>query len=122
MSENRILEEYNRKEAKIHPVGYKILVAMPPQEEQTKGGVHLPEEHIHKANAASITGMVLELGPDAFRDKKRFPSGAWCKPGDWVVFRAYSGTKMNVGGQEVRLINDETVDALADDPREVVRA
>ena len=66
--------------------------------------------------------QVLKLGPECYNDTKRFPNGAWCKEGDWVVFRAYSGTRMKMYGQEFRLINDDTVEAVVDDPTGVVRA
>jgi co-chaperonin GroES (HSP10) len=64
----------------------------------------------------------LKMGPDCYKDDRRFPSGAWCKVGDWVVFRAYSGTRMKMYGQEFRLINDDTVEAVVEDPTGVVRA
>ena len=71
----------------------------------------------------SIVGCVIAMGKDSYRDKKKFPTGPWCQIGDWVIFRAYSGTKMKLsGGQEIRLINDDTVEGIIADPRRVVRA
>jgi co-chaperonin GroES (HSP10) len=58
----------------------------------------------------------------AYGDEKKFPTGPWCKVGDWVVFRAYSGTRVKIHGREFRLINDDTVEAVVEDPRGVVRA
>ena len=69
-----------------------------------------------------MCGYVLKLGPDAYQDKNRFPSGPWCQEGDWVVFRPYSGTRMKIYGKEFRLINDDTVEAVVEDPTGVVRA
>ena len=103
------------------PKGYKILVAMPKVEEKTEGGVFLPDELKDLEQTASIAGFVVALGPDAYGDNKRFPSGPWCKEGDFVVFRSYSGTKFSVAGQEFRLINDDTVEAVVDDPRHFKR-
>ena len=93
------------------PKGWKILVAM------LKSSQTIMNEEV-----GNICGYVLELGPEAYNDKKRFASGPWCKKGDWVIFRAYSGTRMVMYGQEFRLINDDTVEAVVEDPAGVVRA
>ena len=64
----------------------------------------------------------MKVGPEAYADEKRFPSGPWCKEGDWIVMRAYSGTRIRVHGQEFRIINDDSVEAVVDNPMGVVRA
>ena len=69
-----------------------------------------------------VRGYVLKMGEDCYQDKERYPNGPWCKTGDWVVFRAYSGTRLNIYGKEFRIINDDTVEAVVEDPRGVVRA
>ena len=66
--------------------------------------------------------MVLEMGADCYNDLKRFPSGPFCKKGDWILMRSYSGTRFRVQGKEFRLINDDSVEAVVEDPRGVVRA
>ena len=104
------------------PKGWKILVAMPQADEKTDGGIIKASQTIKDEEVSNICGYVLKLGPDAYKDKARFTSGAWCKEGDWVVFRAYSGTRMKIYGKEFRLINDDTVEAVVDDPTGVVRA
>ena len=104
------------------PKGWKILVAMPQVEEKTEGGIIKSSQTMKNEEVGNICGYVLELGPDAYNDEKRFASGPWCKKGDWVIFRAYSGTRMMMYGQEFRLINDDTVEAVVDDPTGVVRA
>ena len=104
------------------PMGYKLLVAMPQAEEKTEGGIVKATQTIKDEEVSNICGYVLKMGPDCYKDDKRFPSGAWCKIGDWVVFRAYSGTRMKMYGQEFRLINDDTVEAVVEDPTGVVRA
>jgi len=104
------------------PAGYKILVAMPKVEEKTEGGIYRPDNLITLEQTASIFGCVMTLGPDAYANKEKFPNGAWCKPGDWVVFRSYSGTRFRLEGTEYRLINDDTVEAVVDDPRKIERA
>jgi co-chaperonin GroES (HSP10) len=66
--------------------------------------------------------FVLKVGPDAYGDKAKFPSGAWCKPGDFVLVRTYSGTRMKIYGKEFRVINDDQVECVIDDPRGITRA
>ena len=66
--------------------------------------------------------MVLSMGPDAFADASRFPSGAYCKKGDWIIMQAYTGTRVSIHGKEFRLINDDCVKATIEDPRGVKRA
>jgi co-chaperonin GroES (HSP10) len=65
--------------------------------------------------------LVLKVGDLAYRDAKKFPTGAWCEPGDYILMRSYSGTRISVRGQEFRLINDDTVEAVVSDPRGVVK-
>jgi co-chaperonin GroES (HSP10) len=104
------------------PKGYKLLVAIPNVEEKTSGGVIRPDDLVSREEVASIFGFVVACGPDAYGDKKKFPSGPWCEKGDFVMFRSYSGTRFKIGGQEFRLINDDTVEAVVDDPRNIERA
>jgi len=104
------------------PKGWKILIAMPKASETYDGGIIKPAQSKVDEETSNICGYVLKLGTEAYADKKRFPTGAWCKEGDWVIFRAYSGTRMKMYGKEFRLINDDTVEAVVDDPTGVVRA
>ena len=64
----------------------------------------------------------MKMGPDCYKDDNKFPSGAWCKEGDWIIMRAFSGTRISIHGKEFRLINDDTVEAVVDDPRGIQRA
>tara|TARA_R110000787_G_scaffold272186_2_gene379557 strand:+ start:330 stop:734 length:405 start_codon:yes stop_codon:yes gene_type:complete len=104
------------------PKGWKILVAMPLADEKTKGGILKAASTVKDEELSNICGYILHLGKECYQDSKRFPSGPWCKKGDWVIFRAYSGTRIKMYGQEFRLINDDTVEAVVDDPTGVVRA
>ena len=104
------------------PKGWKILVAMPSADEKTKGGILKASSTIKDEELSNICGYVLKMGSECYKDEKRFPSGPWCNLEDWVVFRAYSGTRIKMYGQEFRLINDDTVEAVVDDPTGVVRA
>lgn len=104
------------------PKGYKLLVAIPSVEAQTSGGIYRPDSLIKLEEVASIFGYVVSMGEDAYQDAKKFPNGPWCKVGDWVIFRSYSGTRLKVEDQEFRLINDDTVEAVVDSPAKIERA
>lgn len=104
------------------PTGYRMLVIPKEVKEATEGGIYLPDERRDKESDASVVFCVLAIGPDAYKDTKKFPGGPWCKEGDWVILPSYAGTKILVHGQEFRIINDDTVHAVIDDPRAVARA
>jgi chaperonin GroES len=104
------------------PSGYRLLIAIPEVEEKTDGGVYLPDRLKDLEKTASVLGFVVKMGPDAYRDEAKFPTGPWCKEGDFVVFRSYSGTRFKLRGKEFRIINDDTVEAVVDDPRGFSRA
>jgi len=99
------------------PTGYKILIALPEVDEKTEGGIIKAQETMHLEEVGSIVGFVMKLGPDAYEDKKKFPNGPYCKAGDFVLMRSYSGTRFSIHGKEFRLINDDSVEAVIDDPR-----
>lgn len=104
------------------PSGFRLLIALPDVNEKTEGGIFVPDERRDAESVATIVGFVMKVGPEAYADKKRFPKGPWCKEGDWIVMRAYSGTRIRVHGQEFRIINDDSVEAVVDNPMGVVRA
>jgi len=99
------------------PKGYKILIALPEPDEKTEGGILKAKETLHVEEIGSICGFVLKLGPDAYKDKSRFPTGPYCKEQDWVLMRSYSGTRFKIHGKEFRLINDDSVEGVVEDPR-----
>ena len=105
------------------PAGYRILVAMPTVEDTFDGSV-LVKASVTKSHETvlSMTGLVVALGPQAYADKDRFPTGAWCKPGDYVLFSSRTGTRLRVNGAEYRLMNDDSVEAIVKDPRGISRA
>ena len=103
------------------PKGYKILIALPAPEESTEGGIIKAAQTLYAEEVGSIVGFVLKMGPDAYADAQRFPSGAYCKEGDWVLMRSYSGTRFSVHGKEFRLINDDSIEAVVEDPRGIVK-
>jgi co-chaperonin GroES (HSP10) len=104
------------------PKGYKLLIALPEIDEITDGGIIKSLKSQHEESIATIVGWVMSMGPDAYANYSRFPSGPYCDVGDWVLFRAFSGTRIKIHGKEFRLINDDTVEAVVDDPRGVERA
>ena len=104
------------------PKGYRLLIATLQVNEKTEGGVYMPDKLKSAEETASIIGYVLKVGSEAYADASRFPNGPWCKEGDFVIFRSYSGTRFKIGGKEFRLINDDTVEAVVDDPRGYTRA
>lgn len=104
------------------PKGYQILIALPEIEEKTEGGIFKPQETMQYEKTASVVGLVMRMGSDCYKDEKRFPTGPYCEEGDWVIFHAYSGTRISVFGKEFRLINDDTVKAVVRDPRGIMRA
>jgi co-chaperonin GroES (HSP10) len=104
------------------PKGYRILIAIPEVSKTTQGGVYIPDERRMGEETASIIGYVLKLGAECYNDEKKFPHGPYCAEGDFIIFRSYSGTRFKVNGQEFRLINDDTVEAVVEDPRGYARA
>ena len=104
------------------PKGYKLLIALPDVAETTDGGIIKSVQSQQDEAIATVVGFVLKAGPDAYANFARFPTGPYCKEGDWVVFRAFSGTRIKIHGREFRLINDDTVEAVVEDPRGVERA
>ncbi len=104
------------------PVGYRVLVAMP-EVEDTYGesGIIKSNKEIHNEYIMSTIGVVLDMGAQAYSDKERFTTGPWCKTGDYVMFRANTGTRFKVGGVEYRLMNDDSIEAVVSDPRGVTR-
>ena len=104
------------------PVGYKVLVAMPHVEETFEGTDLLKSVTTkNHEQVMSIIGLVLDMGEQAYSDTDRFPTGPWCKPGDYVMFRANTGTRFSIDGKEYRLMNDDSIEAVVPDPRGVER-
>ena len=104
------------------PVGYRVLVALPNVEETFSGGILKAAKTLHEEYILSTIGVVLDMGEQAYTDKDRFPTGPWCKAGDYVMFRANTGTRFKVGAQEYRLMNDDSIEAIVNDPRVISRA
>ena len=105
------------------PVGYRVLVAMPKVEEAFEGSELLKSVTTkHQEQVMSIIGLVIDVGDQAYSDVDRFPTGPWCKQGDYVMFRANTGTRFTIEGLEYRLMNDDSIEAVVADPRGIQRA
>jgi co-chaperonin GroES (HSP10) len=104
------------------PMGYKILVCIPEIEDKYESGILKAEQIMRYEELLTNVLFVVELGPDCYKDKDRFPHGPWCKKGDFVLVRANTGTRVKIHGREFRLINDDSVEAVVEDPRGISRA
>ena len=103
------------------PSGYHILCAIPEAEKEFDSGIAKAEVTIHHEEILTTVLWVIELGPDCYKDTTRFPSGPWCKKGDFVLVRPNSGSRLLIHGREFRLINDDSFEAVVDDPRGIKR-
>jgi|TARA_R110001606_G_scaffold299621_1_gene447382 co-chaperonin GroES (HSP10) len=104
------------------PSGYHILCTVPNIEDKYESGLIKADTTKHFEEVLSTVFFVLKLGPDCYTDKTRFPSGPWCKEGDFILARPNSGTRVKIHGKEFRLINDDSVEAVVEDPRGISRA
>lgn len=104
------------------PSGYRILCAIPEVEEQTAGGIYKADMTKQFEELTTPVLFVLKVGPDAFKDESRFPSGPYCKEGDFILTRPHAGSRVKIHGREFRLINDDSVEAVVQDPRGISRA
>ena len=102
------------------PSGWRLLVLPFTPKEKTKGGIIIAQEALDKARIATNCGYVVKMGPMAYGDKEKFPSGPWCKKGDWVIFARYAGSRLPIEGGEVRLLNDDEVLGTIKDPESVL--
>lgn len=102
--------------------GYRILCMVPEAEDTYEGGIIKSDSVKQLQEHATVVLFVMQLGDLAYQDEARFPTGAWCKEGDFVITRAYAGTRIKIHGKEFRIINDDTVEAVVDDPRGYERA
>jgi co-chaperonin GroES (HSP10) len=104
------------------PSGYHILVTTSAVESKYESGIIKADQTMHYEEVLSTVFFVVEMGPDCYLDKAKFPTGPWCQKGDFVLARPNSGTRLKIHGQEFRLINDDSVEAVVQDPRGISRA
>jgi co-chaperonin GroES (HSP10) len=103
------------------PQGYRILCAIPEAEKEFDNGLAKADVTIKNDEILTTVLFVVSMGPDCYADKERFPTGPWCKQGDFILVRPNAGTRLVIHGREFRIINDDSVEAIVDDPRGITR-
>jgi co-chaperonin GroES (HSP10) len=118
------LEAANEEKARQVPTpsGYRILCAIPEVDKEYESGILKSDDTINYEEKLATVLFVVGLGPDCYSDKSRFPNGPWCKQGDFVIVRPNAGTRLHIHGKEFRMINDDSVEAVVQDPRGIKRA
>ena len=102
------------------PTGWRLLVLPFKMEEKTKGGIVLAETTLERQQVASQVGLVMAMGPQCYKDKERYPEGPWCKVGDWVIFARYAGSRIQIEGGEIRLLNEDEILATIKNPEDIL--
>ena len=104
------------------PTGWKILVLPYRGKGKTKGGIIIAQETLDRARVATQVGYVLKMGDLCYKDKDKYPSGPWCKEKDWVIFARYAGSRMEIDGGEIRMLNDDEVLGTISNPEDILHA
>ena len=105
-----------------NPTGWRILDMPFRVKEKTEGGIIIAQESLDRARAAVQVGYVLKMGPLCYEDKDKYPTGAWCNERDWVIFARYAGSRMDIDGGEIRMLNDDEVLGTIEDPTDLIHA
>jgi co-chaperonin GroES (HSP10) len=103
------------------PSGYRILCGIPNIEEQYESGILKSDLTLQHEELLTTVLFVVKMGPDCYKDPVRFPSGPWCKEGDFILVRPHAGTRLKIHGREFRIINDDSVEGVVEDPRGISR-
>lgn len=98
------------------PCGFKLLLALPSVEDTHGGGIVKARETVQVEQLTTVVALVIDVGPDAYQDPVRYPSGPWCKPGDYVLIGPYKGQRFSVFGREYRIINDDSIEGVVPNP------
>jgi len=104
------------------PKGYKILCAIPEASETYESGLVKAGQTKHIEEHSTVVLFVVRMGDLCYKDESRFPTGPWCKEGDFILTRAYAGTRFKIHGREFRILNDDSVEGVVQDPRGYTRA
>jgi co-chaperonin GroES (HSP10) len=121
-AEDIVAEEPRKATQLPEPSGYRILCAVPDVEEKYESGLFKADITRHHEELTTPVLFVLKIGPDAYKDPKRFPNGPWCKEGDFILTRPMAGSRVKIHGKEFRILNDDSVEAVVEDPRGISRA
>lgn len=103
------------------PTGYRILCAIPEIEDRYESGIIKADKTIRNEELMATVLFVVKMGPDCYKDESRFPSGSYCKEGDFILVRPLAGVRLNIHGRAFRLINDDSVEGVVEDPRGISR-
>ncbi len=105
-----------------NPTGWRILVMPFQVKEETEGGIIIAQETLDRARAAVQVGYVLKMGPLCYEDKEKYTTGPWCAEKDWVIFARYAGSRMEIDGGEIRMLNDDEILGTIGDPKDLIHA
>ena len=121
--DGKAVEKQKKELEKVpNPSGYRITLFPLKLDNKTKSGIHLTDETVAESQITTNICKVLKVGPDAYKDKDKFPTGPWCKTDDWVLITRYAGSRIRIDGGELRIINDDEILAVIDDPRDILPA
>ncbi len=102
------------------PTGWRLLILPYRGKGKTEGGLYLPDKVVEDNQISTQVGFVLKMGPMAYKDPEKFPSGAWCAEKDWVMFARYAGSRFKIDGGEVRILNDDEILAKIQEPEDIL--
>jgi co-chaperonin GroES (HSP10) len=105
-----------------NPTGWRILVMPFKVKEETKGGIIIAQETLDRARVSTQVGYVLKMGDLCYQDKDRYPTGPWCAEKQWVIFARYAGSRMEIDGGEIRMLNDDEILGTIDNPEDILHA
>ena len=121
--DGKAVEKQKKEMEKVpNPTGYRITLFPLKLDSKTKSGIHLTDETVQESQLTTNICKVLKVGPDAYKDKDKFPTGPWCKEDDWVSITRYAGSRIRIDGGELRIIHDDEILAVIDDPRDILPA
>ena len=121
--DGKAVEQQKKEIEKVpNPTGYRIVLFPLKLDSKTKSGIILTDETVAESQITTNICKVLKVGPDAYKDKDKFPTGPWCKTDDWVLITRYAGSRIRIDGGELRIINDDEILAVIDDPRDILPA
>ena len=122
-NEATVLPDTDDRKAKQlpDPSGYRMLCGIPNIEEQYESGIIKSDLTLQHEELLTTVLFVVKMGPDCYKDAARFPSGPWCQEGDFILVRPHAGTRLKIHGREFRIINDDSVEGVVEDPRGISR-
>src|SRR5262245_18040388 len=114
-----------QEELALMPTGFRLLIRLQAVSRRTDAGIYKTDRTVDAEQLTCVIGEIVAIGPDAYKDEKRYPSGPWCKLGDWVLFREFAGRRLILGEpgkeREYRILHDDLVEAVVRKPEEVKR-